>query len=225
MCYLYFLTYRRSNVTKNIRREDWESLKPTIHGWGVVDVNYNTGVTVTIQGKSKLVWTYPYYADWRSMIRRCFGNDPSGSCSSYVGCEIFKEWQYLSNFIKWVDSQPNRDWKNSQLDKDLLGNGKLYSPETCVYISCKINTFMLDSKRSRGSLLIGVCFHSGASKENPYASKCSNPFTNKTEYISLFPTELEAHLAWKAKKHEHALKLADLQDDPRVAEALRTRYL
>ena len=37
-------------------------------------------------------------------------------------------------------------------------------------------------------------------------------------------SEYEAHEAWKARKHEHACKLADIQSDVRVAKVLRTRY-
>jgi len=35
---------------------------------------------------------------------------------------------------------------------------------------------------------------------------------------------LDAHLAWKQQKHEYACLLADLQEDSRVADALRQRY-
>ena len=57
-----------------------------------------------------------------------------------------------------------------------------------------------------------------------YRAYCNNPFKDKKLHLGSFITELEAHKAWQAKKHEYALQLADLQEDPRVADALRQRY-
>jgi hypothetical protein len=127
----------------------------------------------------------------------------------------------LSNFIKWVDSQPNRDWKNCQLDKDLLLKGnKIYSPETCVFIDRNINNFLIDRKNFRGKYLLGVSYHNGR-----YRSRCNNPFTGSEMFIGNFDTEMEAHLAWKSQKHEFACMLADSQKDPRVVNALCNFYI
>lgn len=74
-----------------------------------------------------------------------------------------------------------------------------------------------------GGLMIGVS-NQKDTNINPFRSECSNPFTRKRDYLGLFPTELEAHKAWQAKKHEHALRLADLQADERVAKRLTEMY-
>ena len=58
-------------------------------------------------------------------------------------------------------------------------------------------------------------------RKNLYRVECSNPFTGKQEYIGLFATELEAHKAWQAKKHEYACLLADMQTDERIASLTR----
>lgn len=42
--------------------------------------------------------------------------------------------------------------------------------------------------------------------------------------MGVFPTELEAHLTWQARKHELSCMLADLQTDERIATVLRERY-
>ena len=72
--------------------------------------------------------------------------------------------------------------------------------------------------------MIGVSWNKSAGK---YQAECSNPFICKSEYLGIFTDELEAHLTWKARKHELACMLADSEycNDPRLAEALRTRYL
>lgn len=214
---------------KNVRREDWENLKPTIYDWGINDVNYNICKRETIRRAGhkscqKLVWMCPYYADWVKMVDRCFCAKRHKQDPSYAACDVYEGWRYLSNFIEWVDSQPNKDWKNCQLDKDLLITGnKLYSPETCTYIQRRVNLFLVGSNENVNGLMIGVSIDR-RSKVKKFTAQCKNHFTGRHEFLGNFKTELEAHLVWKAKKHEHACRLADLQDDSRVAEALRQRY-
>jgi len=116
-----------------------------------------------------------------------------------------------------------QDWQGKALDKDLLVKGnKLYSPETCVFIPESLNCFILESEANRGEYPIGVYWDKEANK---YKAQCNNPFTRKKESLGRFLDPNEAYLAWKAKKHEHALRYADQQTDSRIAEALRTRYL
>ena len=69
--------------------------------------------------------------------------------------------------------------------------------------------------------MIGVCWKAANKK---FEAQCSNPFSKDRGYLGLFDNELEAHKTWQAKKHEHACRLADIQGDPRAAEALRKRY-
>lgn len=186
-----------------------------VGGWGVNDVVYET---------RKNEWVCPYYAKWRGMIVRCFDLKLQDNHPTYKGCTVCDDWKYLSNFIEWVDSQPNKDWQNCELDKDILVRGnKQYSPDTCLFIPRSLNSFVNGNSKVRGDLMIGVSFIK-RSKKNPYRTHCSDPLKTKSKYIGLFPTELEAHKAWQAKKHEYACMLADMQEDPRVADALRQRY-
>lgn len=199
-----------------------------VHGWGINDVDYcvvRNEEFPKINGKrqQKQVWTCPYYRDWRGVISRCYSTKFQNRRPTYKNCIVCEDWRYLSNFIKWVDSQPNKNWRNCSLDKDLFsGNLKIYSPETCVYIPRSLNNFIENSRKSRGNLLLGVCIGKGKTKR--YRSGCRDPFNNNQTHLGLFHTELEAHKAWQAKKHEYACMLADLQQDERVAKALRERY-
>lgn len=193
-------------------------------GWGVNDATYPVYKTKKIDGKHKTVWRCPYYMDWVNVLRRCFNKKVHERQPTYKDCTICEDWKYFSNFIKWVDSQPNRDWMNCELDKDFLVEGnKHYSPETAVYITKNLNSFIGNRSKKRGIYMIGVNYIP-YNKRDRYKAQCNNPFTLKGEYIGSFRTELKAHLAWKAKKHEHACKLADLQSDERVAKRLREMY-
>jgi hypothetical protein len=210
---------------RNVRREDWESLKPTIYGWGVVDVNYNVYSRKIVGGKVISFRSCGYYTDWQSILTRCLSEKCHNRQPTYSNCTVCESWKYLSNFIKWVDSQPNNDWINCIPDKDLLYRGnKHYSATTVVYVNQELNKFVTDSARARGTHMIGVTHQPQGSKINPYVSRCANPFIKNNTNLGRFKTELEAHKAWQAKKHECACKFADLQEDPRVAEALRQRY-
>lgn len=213
---------------KNVRLDDWESLKPSVFGWGINDVNYKISVKkelYTVDGNRKRVslWECPYYQDWYSILRRCLCPIYISKNPTYKDCTICEDWKYFSNFIKWVDSQPNRDWVNCVPDKDLLlTNNKHYSSKTVVYISKQVNVFMVDHKNARGKYLLGVTDSIG--KNKPFKATCCNPFVTGCRHIGVFKTELEAHLAWQAKKHEYACLLAEKQTDLRVAMALRERY-
>jgi len=203
-----------------IRNEDgWV----VYHYVGVYDSNERASWYLQdAQGyKTVRVWC-PYATTWRRLVERSTCSNFIKHNPSYIGCSITSEWLRFSNFKKWVDSQPNKDWMNCHLDKDLLVRGnKLYSPETVVFVTHLVNTFITDNKASRGNTMIGVSI---SNQPRKYASLCRNPFTLKQERLGYFYTELEAHKAWQAKKHEYACRLADLQEDPRVADALRLRY-
>jgi hypothetical protein len=115
-----------------------------------------------------------------------------------------------------------QDWEGLQLDKDLLFEGnKIYSAETCVFVTKAINTFTTDRGNDRGEWLIGVDWHKRVGK---FKSQCRNPFTKKGEYLGYFACEQQAHKAWLKRKLELAHLLAAEQTDERVAKALIERY-
>lgn len=196
-----------------------------VYGVGIVDVDYNITRSEKIKGKSRIVWVCPYYSKWSGMLERCYSDLWALKHPSYEGCKVADEWLYLSAFIKWVNSQPNKDWQSCHLDKDILFEGnKEYNLNTCVFIGQRLNKFLTDSARSRGIFPIGVTYHK---RDNIYEAKCCNPFEpNKEEgrYLGRYSTPEAAHLSWKAKKHEYACALSALETDSRVVLALQNRY-
>jgi len=73
------------------------------------------------------------------VIKRCY--DPKHHAYKYYGgrgVEVCKEWREDNRkFCKWA--LENGYSKELQLDKDIKGNGLLYSPDTCVWVTKKEN--------------------------------------------------------------------------------------
>ncbi|QCQ57941.1 putative DNA binding protein [Rheinheimera phage vB_RspM_Barba22A] len=193
-------------------------------GWGVNDYTHTSNNLVNSSG-NRVKTRCPYYMKWASMIARVKPDYIKYCKPSYVECTICEEWKHLSNFVKWVDEQPNKNWMNYHLDKDLLVLGnKHYSPDTCCFLEPRINTFLerynpkvrLYLIGARPKKIKGTVF---------YVYSIKNLFLNKTENLGIFNTEIEAHHAWLNRKHQLACMLADTQDDKRVINALKTRYL
>ena len=208
--------------TKKMRASNLDTQK-LVHGVGINDADYvvQKWETIEVNGKQKqkLVWYCPYHRTWADMLKRCYSDKLQEERPTYKGCSVSEEWKIFSNFKAWMEKQ---DWEGMQLDKDLLFEGnKVYSAETCVFVTRAVNMFTIDRGASRGEWSIGVYWDKGVGK---FISKCSNPFTKKQEYLGTFTCELDAHQTWIKRKLEIAHLLAAEQADERVAKALISRY-
>lgn len=190
-----------------------------ICGVGNNDAYYPVYITKPVDGKKKNIWTCPYYSVWTGMLGRCYSERMQKKNPSYIGCSVVQDWMYFSAFREWMSSQ---DWQGKEIDKDILLEGnKVYGPETCVFISSCLNLFVIDKTANSGEYPVGVSFDKIAGK---LRARCKNPFTGKEEYLGYFTDPDQGHEAWRARKHEHACRYADMQKDHRIADALRKRY-
>lgn len=160
------------------------------------------------------------YTAWHSMIRRSYSEYFQRRNSSYIGCSVSIDWLRLSSFKEWMYSQ---DFKGNHLDKDIIKPGnKVYCPESCAFVSPETNSFVRDGGKNKGTYMLGVYLDTETGK---YKAQCRNPFTRKKENLGRYDLEIDAHLAWKQRKHYLSCKLAELQTDARVYSALMVRYL
>lgn len=191
-----------------------------IEGVGVNDAGYSVTRFELVDGKLKRVWICPYYQTWHSCITRSYSEKYHARRPSYAGCSVAREWLTFSKFREWMMSQ---DWNGKALDKDILQPGnKIYSDYYCVFVSRELNNFILDQPSRRGDYPLGVSLHK---RTNTLRADCMNPFTKRQESLGHFSCVDSAHEAWLARKHYHACAYAEMQDDPRAAHALRTRYI
>lgn len=190
-----------------------------VAGVGVNDADYNVYEYGIVNGKKKAIWSCPFYVTWKSMLVRCYYGKYQDMFPTYIGCSVISEWHLFSTFKTWMQTQ---DWESKHLDKDILVKAnKLYSPETCVFVDARVNTFLAENNAVRGQQPIGVSFHK---RDKKYVAKCCPIEKGKPRHLGYFDTAEETHAAWLAFKLEQAKILASEQPDQRVAKALIERY-
>lgn len=178
-----------------------------VYGKGINDSTEPT--EKRINGKRVIC---PFYETWRGMLKRCYSDKCLSKHPTYVGCTVCDEWLYFSKFKSWMQSQ---DYNNKPLDKDLLvQDNKIYSPDTCVFVSREINNFLTTRAKVRGDYPIGVSL----SKTGKYVSQLRE--NGKLKYFGSYDTPMEAHYQWQINKILHAEALIAKTDDARVAGGL-----
>ena len=185
-----------------------------IYGVATNDADY--AVTMTINGKRTKC---KIYETWANMLLRCYNKSYLIKKPTYEGCSVCSEWLTFSNFKSWMEKQ---DWQGKTLDKDYISVGnKVYSPDTCIFVTQQINSFISSTITKRKSLSCGVFFDSEVKK---FYAKCSDPFSKKNINIGYFLTEAEACREYLFAKSAIANKLADICNDEKLAIALRARF-
>ena len=86
-----------------------------VHGWGVVDVDYNVQVRAELpkvggKRKRKVIWVCPYYQKWKDLIKRCFCPKYQEKRPTYKDCTVTEEWKYLSKTVDVCLYQLNEDF-------------------------------------------------------------------------------------------------------------------
>lgn len=153
------------------------------------------------------------YVTWVNMINRCYsGGD---KYKSYFKTEVCEEWKQFEEFRDWFYAQ---DWEGKELDKDIIGDGLLYSPQTCAMVPKYLNNFLTKTS--------GKPYGSRVKRDGVwvYITLVRNPLTSERERVGVFNTKEEAYQAWKIRKCAIAQEVAKSVKDERVAEAIRRKF-
>lgn len=158
------------------------------------------------------------YNRWKGMLQRCYDEKYLTEKPTYRGCFVCDEWKNFQTFTKWFYENYPNDGKHYCLDKDLkfIGN-KEYRPDKCMFVSNEVNVFTTSCTSARGNFMIGSAFEKDCGK---FKAACSNPFTGKQENLGRYSSDYMAHVAWRKRKSEHCISLAELQTDKNVRDAL-----
>lgn len=157
---------------------------------------YNKGITDKgkyqpyIDGKKSKV-----YGVWQGMLQRCYDVKLHKRYPTYIGCSVCEEWLYFQNFAEWFEENYK---EGLQLDKDLRVRGnKIYSPETCCFVTNKVNNlFHINKTKNKRGLLTGVTIQDGR-----YRAQCNTG--SGSRHIGYFDTEKEARDAYLKVKTKH----------------------
>lgn len=178
-----------------------------VQGIGVNDADY--AIHHTINGKRI---ECPFYRCWMSMLSRCTEKLQS-RLPTYAGCKVCDEWRSFMAFRSWMQQQ---EWEGRELDKDMIGNGKLYSPENCVFVPSVLNRLFIDAGTARGEFPIGVSWDKKSAKFRAFISVDS-----KYKHLGLFTSADKAHYAWLKAKLDIAQTYLDDEQNPRVRYAIQ----
>lgn len=87
--------------------------------------------------------TKPYRA-WSGMMHRCYSEKTQKRQPTYKCCSVDPRWHNFQVFAKWFELNYVDGF---QLDKDIKVKGnKIYSPETCIFVSAKENSMASHAK-------------------------------------------------------------------------------
>jgi ribosomal protein S17 len=133
--------------------------------------------------------------------------------AQYRDCFIDERFHSLQEFTEWMlSSSDNWMLDKMELDKDLMGTGKLYSPEFCTILPSTINKFLLE--QDCGNTMKGVNIilpKPGTNATVGYIARCSVEGDRK--YLGFYKTEVLAFNAYKEFKEQAAKMLAEKYKD------------
>lgn len=89
--------------------------------------------------------THPkIYTKWNDMVKRCYSEKWHVKKPTYISCEVAKEWHNFQVFAKDFEEMclkfNIKDLDGISLDKDIAGDGKIYSKETCILCTVSENS-------------------------------------------------------------------------------------
>jgi len=193
---------RHGYISKNFPlNKHGECRRRMVHSVGLNDAQYL--VRANVFGAKE---SCPCYQQWSGMLNRCYSEKQQERQPTYKGVTVCEEWLTFSNFLMWWKENQIEGW---QIDKDLLSDGKVYSPESCIFIPSWLNKFTLTSLGKRGEWPIGATY---CKDRGLFQSGCNHPIKRKRESLGRFSTSEAATSAWSRRKLEIAYELKPLID-------------
>ncbi|WP_323615295.1 hypothetical protein [Pseudomonas putida] len=194
-------------------------MRKLVCGWGVNDADYQIQVNRPHwAGDTKKYTTEfdcPYYRTWARMVERCHSGKFKLKNPAYLNATICDEWKHFTAFRAWMLEQP---WQGNELDKDILGDGTHYSPQTCCFVPKSVNMFWTKCNTPGGGL-VGVSFHKASGK---FRAQCKIGSLNQA--LGYFDNELDAHRAWiRGKAKSMAMLLSKFSLEDRIIEGMHNK--
>jgi len=200
-----------------VQRNSTLTKRKLVGGWGVNDLSkpVKRDAYIDDEGVYHKRWAYPLYEHWKNIIARARCPKYHAKFPAYSDVEVCEDWKYLSKFEEWALTH---DYEGKALDKDILGDGKLYSPDTCCFITPRLNGFLVGC-RIKKDLPLGVTWEQDRQKY-----KAEIAINGKSRRLGNFTNQWQAHLVYCKKKLELAQQiLVEEQADERISSALQIK--
>lgn len=150
------------------------------------------------------------YTLWKGLIGRCY-NPKRRDYKNYgaKGVTVCDRWKCFANFmedIKKIDGYDDKKFHNKELDLDkdikqsnIPINNKVYSLETCQFISKHINRAIVTRKKSPNIKIISQKGDYVLETDCP-VNELANKLNIKTQYITrILRGEAKTHNGWTFK--------------------------
>ncbi len=133
--------------SSQLRAKIDDPMAPTVYGKGIVGVGEYKSYENGRQTKFGMLWY--------NMMQRCYSTRYHEYTPTYKDCDVCDRWLHFQLFCEDIQKLENyEEWLKDSfkwvLDKDtkVLGN-KMYSPDTCVFISNSSNTIASNISKNK----------------------------------------------------------------------------
>ena len=140
------------------------------------------------------------YQCWVNINKRC-SEEYQKRFPTYIGCK--NNFKNRESFKKWFNKNYVKGW---HLDKDLLGDGKSYSSETCCFLPSEINSLIIKKRRNNTSGFNGVCWN----KQKQKWQAQIRIGRNNRKHLGLFDSKEKAYNAYLIYKRTRAFYLCEI---------------
>ena len=179
---------------------------PSLFGHGINDLK-----KTIVDGNKWRAREDSYYRTWTSMLEHCYSCKYLEKRPTFKGSSVCPEWLYLSVFRAWMQAHDGYR-EGLELDKDILVFGnKVYSPQTCLFVSKRENQLLTDqtTTTSQGEWGPGVDFYLSEVK-----FRAKRTVDRKLKLLGYYDSPDEAGKAYRRAKRDNFLEaIASLPND------------
>jgi hypothetical protein len=172
------------------------------------------------EGEWDLSKKNPYMGLWMGMFSRCYTSTEDNN-PSYINTKVGEEFCNFQIFCNWVEKHKPKDTDISwELDKDLLGDGTIYSPSTCCFLPKELNLFLSKLNTSKG-IYEHVC-EDGTIKYRLWVREGKEKEDN--HYVGSYNSYVEAEEKYKEIKNKRLHSLIEKYKQLLPANVLEALY-
>ena len=188
--------------------------KRLVYGVGVNDVAAPTELLEN--GKTV---RDPYYSIWCHILERSYCPKLKKDYPTYIGITVHPDWHRFSKFKEWVDNQPQTDWRDLYIDKDLLVKGnRVYGPDTCCFLTHHENNIFKPSIVPLGC----ASYKTDKSRKSPWESVSSIGYRANgiIKYLGVYTTREEAEVVAGRESMRRIMEVVNANPHQFIREAM-----